>query len=211
MKTLRIVIATLIVAVLALFAFAWSGLYPIGADDHHTKPVYALLELLRERSVGAHSVGIQVPELEGNAMVRAGAGEYEEMCAQCHMRPGQTENELTAGLYPHPPNLTVPDQDEDEDEAMGPAQEFWIIKHGIKASAMPAWGLTHDDGRLWTIVAFLQELPKLNPAEYDALVSSAGMEESEHGAEHHHGNTPDTDAGSEDAPDGDTQSGADSH
>jgi hypothetical protein len=94
------------------------------------------------------------------------------------MRPGETESELSAGLYPKPPNLTVPDEDDDDEDAMGPAQEFWIIKHGIKASAMPAWGLTHSDQRIWSIVAFLQKLPALSREQYDAMVSEARQEES---------------------------------
>jgi mono/diheme cytochrome c family protein len=190
MKTLRIVIGVLVIEVIALLVFIYSGAYPIGADDHHTKPVYALLDTLRDRSVGARSVDIHVPELKDTQMIRTGAVEYDEMCAQCHMRPGETESELSTGLYPKPPNLTHADQDEDDDDAIGPAQEFWIIKHGIKASAMPAWGLTHDDDRIWSMVAFLQKLPTLNPAEYRSILAIAKQEESANGTEHHDGHAP---------------------
>lgn len=185
MKTLRIVIGVFILAVLAVVGFVYSGAYPIGADVPHTRLVFGLLDTLRERSVGVRSVDIRVPDLNSNAMVQAGAGEYDEMCAQCHMRPGQTESELSTGLYPKPPNLTVPDEDDDDEDAMGPAQEFWIIKHGIKASAMPAWGLTHTDQRIWSILAFLQKLPALSREQYDAMVSEARLETAEHDAERH--------------------------
>ena len=35
--------------------FVYSGLYNIGADDHHTRPVFALMQTLRERSVAVRS------------------------------------------------------------------------------------------------------------------------------------------------------------
>lgn len=51
---------------------------------------------------------------------------------------------MSIGLYPSPPNLTRP---EDERANSAPRQ-FWIIKHGIKTSGMPAWGPTNDDQRI---------------------------------------------------------------
>jgi hypothetical protein len=56
---------------------------------------------------------------------------------------------------------------------MTAAEEFWVIKHGIKATGMPAWGVTHSDDMLWDVVAFLRKLPDLSPAEYQALVENA--------------------------------------
>ena len=48
---------------------------------------------------------------------------------------------------------------------------FWIVKHGIKASGMPSWGPTHDDQRIWAMVAFLQKLPQLTPEQYQILTA----------------------------------------
>jgi mono/diheme cytochrome c family protein len=41
-----------------------------------------------------------------------------------------------------------------------PAAAFWTIKHGIKATGMPAWGKSMGDEYIWGIVAFLDQLPK---------------------------------------------------
>ena len=70
-------------------------------------------------------------------------------------------------MYPSPPALA----DEVRDEA---AHDFWVIKHGIKASGMPAWGKSMQDQYVWGIVAFVQQLPKLDAAQYAALVASSG-------------------------------------
>jgi hypothetical protein len=53
----------------------------------------------------------------------------------------------------------------------------WIIKHGVKLTGMPAWGLTHDDELLWDVVAFVRRLPKLTPEQYEALAKNAPKHE----------------------------------
>jgi len=52
-----------------------------------------------------------------------------------------------------------------------------VIKHGIKMSAMPAWGFSHDDATIWSMVAFLQKMPGMTPAEYRAIVAKAPPDE----------------------------------
>jgi len=56
---------------------------------------------------------------------------------------------------------------------LDPRVVFWTIKHGIKMSAMPAWGFSHDDATIWSMVAFVQKLPGMTPAEYKAIVAKA--------------------------------------
>ena len=36
-----------------------------------------------------------------------------------------------------------------------------MVKHGLKMTGMPAWGVTHNDELLWDVVAFLRKLPEL--------------------------------------------------
>ena len=74
--------------------------------------------------------------------------------------------EISRGLYPRAPELR-------RGSGLTPAEEFWVVKHGMKMSGMPAWGVTHNDELLWDIVAFLQKLPELTPDQYQALVRSA--------------------------------------
>lgn len=154
------------VAVLAVAGFVWSGVYNIGADDQHTRPVYALMETMRERSIEARASKLTVPDLKDPARITQGAGNYDAMCTGCHLTPGAAETELSKGLYPAPPNLTK--------HTVDAAEAFWVIKHGIKASGMPAWGKSMDDAYIWNMVAFLQELPRLDAEQYQALVDRSG-------------------------------------
>jgi len=145
--------------------FVYSGIYNIGADDHHTKPVFEILQALRQRSIQAHSKHLVVPNLEDPQLILKGAGQYAAMCTQCHLKPGMKDSEIRPGLYPHPPNLAQVRVD--------PREAFWVIKHGIKMSAMPAWGGSHDDPTIWSMVAFLQKLPGMTPKQYEDIVARA--------------------------------------
>ncbi|KQZ79538.1 cytochrome C [Rhodanobacter sp. Root561] len=180
-----------VLGVLAIGAgvFVYSGLYNIGADDHHTKPVFAVMQTLRERSIHVRSEDLTVPDLNDPQLILKGAGQYAAMCTQCHLKPGMKDSELRPGLYPQPPNLSQTRVD--------PKDAFWIIKHGIKMSAMPAWGGSHDDPTIWSMVAFLQKLPAMTPEQYKDMVAKAPPDEDmDMGDEggHSHGGAADEDA-----------------
>jgi mono/diheme cytochrome c family protein len=150
----------------ALFAWIYSGAYDIGADAPHWRGTAEGLELWRERSIEMHAPPLgSVPNLEDAALIAKGATHYAEMCTGCHLAPGMADTELRQGLRPIAPKLA-------EIPSRSPAQQFWIVKHGLKYSGMPAWGLTHDDGILWGIVAFVQKLPKMSPEEYNNHVGA---------------------------------------
>jgi len=46
---------------------------------------------------------------------------------------------------------------------------------------MPAWGPTHNDQRIWAMVAFLQKLPDLTPEQYQILTAR----DETNGSSHH--------------------------
>ena len=180
-----------IASLIMILGFVWSGIYDIGADSIHSRPVYSMLQTLRERSITAHAGKLQPPaNLNDMALIRQGAGNYDAMCTGCHLGPGIEPTELSRGLYPAPPNLSKAGE-------FLPSHHFWVIKHGIKASGMPAWGKSMEDQYIWGMVAFLQELPKLDTDAYQALVASSsghshggGESDEQHhhdeGAEDHH-------------------------
>ncbi len=150
------------VGVIGAGLFIESGFYNIGADDHHTKLVLAIIEQLRERSIAVRARPLEVPPLEDPKRVMAGAQRYASLCAGCHLAPGVTKSDIRPGLYPHPPNLAQEDTNDTQ-------RAFWIIKHGIKMSAMPAWGKSLEDASVWDIVAFVRKMPDMTPETYREL------------------------------------------
>ncbi|MCF2515205.1 cytochrome c [Sphingomonas sp. G124] len=153
--------------------FIYVGVYNIGADAPHSKLVYETLNQLRERAIKHHSRDIVPPaDLADPKRIAAGAGLYAEMCTGCHLGPGMEKSELSQGLYPPAPELARPSD-------RSAAQQFWIIKHGVKLSAMPAWGRTHDDQLIWNMVAFVRTLSKLSPEQYKAALANAPADHDE--------------------------------
>jgi mono/diheme cytochrome c family protein len=160
-----------VVAVGVVAIVAWLGIYDVAADTQHSSIADRFVAYVRERSIDTRAGRVRVPALNRPDMIADGASDYDEMCTGCHLAPGLSENEMRPGLKPKPPLLA-------RGTPGDAAEEFWIVKHGIDMTAMPAWGRTHSDAEMWNIVAFLQILRKLSPQQYRALVAKA--------ADHHH-------------------------
>ena len=175
--------SSLLVLSIATAVAIYAGLYNVAADVPHTQPVYWLLEIMRERSITVRARDIVVPnDLEDAGRISKGAGQYAEMCSGCHLAPGMKRTEISRGLYPRAPELR-------RDTELTPAEQFWAIKHGVKMTGMPTWGVTHDDELLWDVVAFVRKLPELTAEQYQALVRNAPKHEElmpDMGGEHTH-------------------------
>jgi mono/diheme cytochrome c family protein len=166
MKLVVWLVGLLILVVAGAGVFVWSGAINIAADEPHWPLTAWLMETARDRSIAARAPDVIVPALEDESQIRAGAGNYDAMCAGCHLQPGIERTEVSAGLYPSPPDLTRHATDD-------AARAFWVIKHGIKMSGMPAWGRSMSDEPIWGMVAFLRQLPDLSPERYRELVDAS--------------------------------------
>ena len=49
------------VGVLAFAGFVYSGVYDVGADNAHTRPVLSLLQTMRERSIASRAEKLTLP------------------------------------------------------------------------------------------------------------------------------------------------------
>ena len=166
MTSLRILLALALLGLCVAAAAIWFGWYDVAADEPHWSATYRVLEVTRKRSIATRAADIELPDLSDPELIRSGAGNYSAMCVTCHLSPDAAETELSIGLYPRPPRW----------DALGdvpPREAFWAIKHGIKASGMPAWGKSMDDRYLWGMVAFLQQFPSMTAAQYRAQVMAS--------------------------------------
>ncbi len=155
-------VATLAILAIGGGLFIESGFYDIGADDHHTKIVLSAIEQLRNRSIDVRADAVEVSAVEDPKRVAAGARRYAALCVGCHLAPGVTKSDIRPGLYPHPPNLA-------QEDIKDIRRAFWIVKHGIKMSAMPAWGKSLDDATIWDIVAFVRKMPEMTADTYQEI------------------------------------------
>lgn len=156
------------VALLALalggFLVAASGIIPIQASSGHWAITSWLLHFSMRRSIATYSATIDPPALDEPRLVLQGAGHYETGCRFCHGSPALRHPRIPMAMTPHPPYLPplLPDWDAED--------LFFIVKHGVKFTGMPAWPSQQRDDEVWAMVAFLRAFPDLNAEEYHRLV-----------------------------------------
>ncbi len=166
MEMLKNFVVFVLIGVIAALVFAYSGLYNVAASEPHSGVVAWFLSTVSEESVESRSADIEVPDLSSLEMRLAGISDYDEMCAECHTPPGRRDSPMAQGLNPAPPDLA------EHDDASA-AELFWVTKHGIRMTGMPAWGATHDDADLWPVIAFLKDLPDLDGEGYQSMLHEA--------------------------------------
>lgn len=148
--------------------FIWAGLYNVGATRQHLQSVFSVLEFAMHRSVRLHARNIEPPPLEDETMVRRGATCFHDKCVQCHGAPGVAQGDIGKSMQPLPGPLV------DATQNFHPRELYWITRHGIRLSGMPAWEFRLTDGEIWDVVAFLQRLPKLTPQAYAEIAQGQG-------------------------------------
>ena len=180
--TLAWIGALALLALAVLSAAIATGLYDVGADSPNAAPVEAVIAWARMRSVAHRAEGTEFKVPPDPSAIRHGARHYAEMCAGCHLSPDAEDRDLHDGLYPRPPDLTK--------QRVDPGVAFWTIKHGVKMTAMPAWGQSHDDATIKAIVAFVEALPTMSAGNYRAAIAPAeptpGADAEQHSHHHHH-------------------------
>jgi mono/diheme cytochrome c family protein len=146
--------------------FVAFGLYDVAANRPHTQAVYSLLETVKQQSVRRQARHIAVPPLEDGALLARGAVCYRDHCLQCHGAPGLAPAPIGLSMQPLPGPLA------DAARHWSAAEIYWITRHGIKMTGMPAWQHRLHDDDLWAVVAFVQALPRLPPADLRARWSA---------------------------------------
>jgi mono/diheme cytochrome c family protein len=175
------VVVTLLVLAGGALAVSHFGLYPIGADN----PPGALERVL---AGGAMDRYAETHKPEGDNPVQAttqhlteGAKEYEEHCAFCHGGAKAKISPMQNRFSPPPPQLIdrIP---HDDDPWL-----FWVTKHGVRMTGMPAWDGILSDDEMWKVIAFIKRSDKLPPeaqAAWQRMATEPG-EIGEHTPEQH--------------------------
>jgi mono/diheme cytochrome c family protein len=112
----------------------------------------------------AKNVDVQIPT--DAAAAGRGLSHYRENCLGCHGAPGIERPEFVEGMNPAPPPIEAPGIQRHTDGEL-----FWIIKHGIRMTGMPAFGVNHTDEEIRDILAFVRHIPNLDAAEKQQLTS----------------------------------------
>lgn len=159
-----VVLVTLLTAGLlaaaAGVAVVFGGLYDVAATTQHFQPVFSITERALRASVRLRARDIAEPPPADERMLLRGAACFRDLCVQCHGAPGVAQEAFGQAMQPLPGPLV------DARRHWRPRELYWITKHGIRLTGMPAWEMRLDEEELWSVVAFMQKLPDLGPAGY---------------------------------------------
>ena len=167
------ILGTILVAVAVWLVVVYTGAYNVAATDRHADIVRWTFETTMHHSVSSRAEEVAAPEVVSAELVAAGAETYASTCAHCHGAPGSDRAHWASNMRPMPPELV------EAAAEWQPEEIFWIVKHGIKMSGMPAFQPEHSDEEIWGIAAFVNQLPGMTPEDYRAATGGGG-----HGAGH---------------------------
>jgi mono/diheme cytochrome c family protein len=186
MRSIVVILALLIVLGAVTAALVYAGTFNVAATAKDPSWRAHLFEVAKDRSIDARLSTVPAPPALSDAeMIRRGLIHFNDMCVVCHGGPGIPKSEIGKGLNPEPPNLTR------EASEQSPERLYWVLKHGIKMTGMPAFGPTHSDAEIWTMVAFLKRLPSLDADSYRKMLKEAGAAATNPSARHEEGEEQD--------------------
>ncbi len=158
--------------ILTLAALGGAGLMVIetGAFDARASTPHDIFTAWSTHTTMIHSMrrgarDVHPPAAFTPAETIAGMRLYEQRCMACHGGPGVARAAWVQGMNPSPPFLL------DASRRWTRGQLFWVVKNGVKMTGMPAWGLTESDGDIWNLVAFLEAMPQMKPADFQRVVA----------------------------------------
>ena len=162
---LHIAILAGIAAICAVLV-VWLGLFNVSARGGHLPGVSWVLHTTFRNSVELRAPPPEaVPDLSDPDLAAVGARHYDGACRPCHAAPGEERTATMRAMLPAPPPIRQAVADWE------PQHLFWIVKHGVKMSGMPAWPTANRDDDVWPVVAFLTLVPDMTLEEYEVLVA----------------------------------------
>ena len=169
MRTKLIVFITL-VGLGIVGAFGWVG-YQLFTAGFRAKMEPHPIEVFVARKI-RH---LAIPLEERNArspiplspdVMKESLAHFADHCATCHANDGSGQTPIGKNVYPRAPYLRLADT-----QSMSDGEIFWVIHHGIRFTAMPAWGegdpAQDKDG--WRLVHAIRHLPQLTPEKLDRM------------------------------------------
>lgn len=154
-----IIIGVLLVAGGA-YVYLHYGYLDMRADQPLMRVERIYMEGAMERYAERSAPAAQNPIQSTDANLVEGIRLYKAHCALCHGGPNAAVSAVGEGLYPPAPQFLkhLPHMPEN--------QNFWIIKHGISRTGMPAWGKIMSENEIWQVTAFLSRMEQLEKQSY---------------------------------------------
>jgi mono/diheme cytochrome c family protein len=151
------IVTMLLILALGLL-FALLGFVGMRADNPPSKMETTLATHAMDASVARAAPKLTNPGAADETNLVAGARLYSEHCTLCHGDPAHPKSPLADSLNPPAPQFTNDMADMPEN------QNFYIIQHGIRWTAMPGWKNVLSEQQSWQLVTLLSHMHDLPPA-----------------------------------------------
>jgi mono/diheme cytochrome c family protein len=157
------IIFTLLAAAFAAYGIIRTGVMPANADERPPKFEAWAARTSLHATLRRSAPNLTDPLAANDANLIAGIKLYAQNCAVCHGDSNAHATNVAKGLYQKPPQLAKDGVEDDPDGVT-----FWKLNHGIRWTAMPAYGKTLDEKQLWQLTLFLKHMDHLPPAAQKA-------------------------------------------
>lgn len=144
-----------VILVLGTLVYLRLGLKDVRADVPVPTWTGRLLYSGIHASVRRAAPKSQSPLPRGDQTLIAGGKLYLDDCVGCHGEPGKPPSKFGATFYPPAPQFPRVGTKYSE------AEIFWVAKHGIRRTGMAAQGAFYKDEQLWSLAAFIAQMPNL--------------------------------------------------
>jgi mono/diheme cytochrome c family protein len=157
------VLSALILLPAALAAYFLAGLAPIHSDAGPSALESAVLGFAVRASVRRHATQSGSIPAANDQTVVAGGKLYMQGCAGCHGELGKPFHEDRANFPPVPQFKIVGTRYSQTEIA-------WVIKHGIRMTAMSAYGRFYSEEQLSQLAAFVKASSQLSKSTVDLIL-----------------------------------------
>jgi len=162
----KLIVFIFVVSLGIVGAFGWVG-YQLFTTGFSAKTEPHALEVWMARQIRRLAIPIenrntQNPIPLSPDVMKESLAHFADHCATCHANDGSGQTPIGKNVYPKAPDLRLADT-----QSMSDGEIFWIIHHGIRFTAMPAWGEGDpaQDKASWKLVHFIRHLPQMTPEE----------------------------------------------
>jgi mono/diheme cytochrome c family protein len=157
---------------LALFCYVRFGFVDPRADIDPGSMEMRIAMPALDASVDRRAPDTKNPVQPTEENLQSGMKIYQSTCSGCHGDISHPHAAFGDSFYPRAPQFVEDAPD------MTDSQNFYIIKHGVRLSGMPAWGKTLEDTEIWNVTTFLSNMNKLPPRVSDRWKAASGQQES---------------------------------
>jgi mono/diheme cytochrome c family protein len=140
----------------ALAGYLWP--WQIEATGRGGRVETWLMRQLFDRAVGRQAPRIANPFADSAENLSAGLKIFRDGCAGCHGDANAPSTWGTTSFLPRAPQFAT------EPTHRPDWQIHWIVKNGVRNTAMGAWDHLLSDEKIWKVAMFVSRIDALPPA-----------------------------------------------